>query len=107
MRQILEDISRAGWNFIHTAESAISRLPGPMRRLLVLVIGFSMLAIGIALIFLPGPALLVIPAALAILAIEYPWARRLLRVFRERIIDKLADRFHGSRSKQRKRGESL
>jgi hypothetical protein len=41
------------------------------------------------------------------LAIEYPWARRLLRVFRERIIDKLADRFHGSRSKRRKRGESL
>jgi tellurite resistance protein TerC len=107
MRQIFEDLSRAGWNFIHTAKLAISRLPGPMRRLLVFVIGFSMLAIGIALIFLPGPALLVIPAALAILAIEYPWARRLLRIFRERIMDKLGDRFLGPRSKQRKPGESL
>jgi uncharacterized protein (TIGR02611 family) len=107
MRQIFEDVSRAGWNFIHKAKLAISRLPGPMRRLLVFVIGFSMLAIGIAFIFLPGPALLVIPAGLAILAIEYPWARRLLRVLRERIIDKPGDRFRGSRSKQRKPGESL
>jgi hypothetical protein len=70
MKQIFEELSRVGWNFIHTAKLAI-RLPGPMRRLLVFVIGFSILAIGIALIFLPGPALFVIPDGLA-MAIEYP-----------------------------------
>jgi hypothetical protein len=37
------------------------------------------LALGIALIVLPGPAFLVIPAGLAILAIEFAWARRWLR----------------------------
>jgi len=34
---------------------------------------------GIALIVLPGPAVIVIPLGLAILATEFFWARRLLR----------------------------
>lgn len=107
MRQIFEDVSRAGWNSIHKTKLVITQLPGPLRRLLVFVIGYSTLAIGIAFIFLPGPALLVIPAGLAILAIEHQWARRWLRVFRERISDKLGDHFRRSRSKQRKPGESI
>lgn len=37
-----------------------------------------MLAAGVAMIVLPGPALLVIPAGLAILATEFPWAKRAL-----------------------------
>jgi uncharacterized protein (TIGR02611 family) len=45
----------------------------------VAVIGVSVLAIGIALILLPGPAVLVIPLGLAILGTEFLWARRLLR----------------------------
>jgi hypothetical protein len=35
--------------------------------------------IGIAMIILPGPALVVLPAGLAILATEFIWARRALR----------------------------
>ena len=34
--------------------------------------------VGVALIILPGPAFIEIPAGLAILAIEFAWARRLL-----------------------------
>src|SRR6266542_832308 len=47
-----------------------------VRRVMVLVIGGTVLAVGIALIVLPGPAFIVIPAGLAILAVEFEWARR-------------------------------
>jgi hypothetical protein len=50
-----------------------------IKRILVLVGGGTVLAIGIALIVLPGPAFIVIPVGLAILAIEFAWARRWLR----------------------------
>jgi uncharacterized protein (TIGR02611 family) len=49
------------------------------RKVVVAVIGVSVLVIGIALILLPGPAVLVIPLGLAILGTEFLWARRLLR----------------------------
>jgi phosphotransferase system glucose/maltose/N-acetylglucosamine-specific IIC component len=44
--------------------------------------GGTVLLIGIVMIFLPGPSILVIPAGLAILAIEFAWARHLLHKFR-------------------------
>jgi tellurite resistance protein TerC len=53
------------------------------RKVAVTVIGASVLAFGIALIVLPGPAFIVIPIGLAILATEFLWARRLLRRVRE------------------------
>ncbi|HTI70688.1 MAG TPA: PGPGW domain-containing protein [Candidatus Limnocylindria bacterium] len=49
------------------------------RRVAVLLIGSTVLAAGIALLVLPGPAFLVIPAGLGILALEFEWARRWLR----------------------------
>lgn len=48
------------------------------RRLVVAVVGSTVLLIGIALLVLPGPAFVVIPVGLAILATEFAWARRLL-----------------------------
>ena len=51
----------------------------PFKRILVMVVGGTVLALGVALVVLPGPAFLVIPAGLAILAIEFAWARRWLR----------------------------
>jgi tellurite resistance protein TerC len=48
------------------------------RRLTILIVGLTVVLIGIALIILPGPAFIVIPAGLCILAIEFAWARRLL-----------------------------
>jgi tellurite resistance protein TerC len=55
------------------------------RRLVISVIGGSLLLIGVALIFLPGPAFVVIPAGLAVLSLEFAWARRFLRKIRARI----------------------
>jgi tellurite resistance protein TerC len=49
------------------------------RRVIVIVVGFTVLLIGVALLVLPGPAFVVIPIGLGILATEFVWARRLLR----------------------------
>lgn len=49
------------------------------KRIIVAVVGGTVLAVGFALVVLPGPAFLVIPAGLAILAMEFAWARRWLR----------------------------
>lgn len=49
------------------------------RRVVVFVVGVTVVLLGIVMILLPGPAILVIPAGLAILGLEFRWARRLLR----------------------------
>ena len=51
------------------------------RRVVVSVIGMTVLLVGIALLVLPGPA--VIPIGLAILATEFAWARHWLRILRD------------------------
>ena len=48
------------------------------KRLIIAVVGFTVLAIGLAMVVLPGPAVVVIPIGLAILATEFVWARKLL-----------------------------
>jgi uncharacterized protein (TIGR02611 family) len=53
-----------------------------VRRIIVSVVGVTVLLIGIALLVLPGPAFIVIPIGLAILATEYAWARHWLRKVR-------------------------
>jgi len=57
-----------------------------VRRLVVGVVGFTVLLIGIALIVLPGPAFVVIPLGLAILATEFVWAKSLLSKARATIV---------------------
>ncbi len=49
------------------------------RRIAIGIAGATVILAGVAMIFLPGPALLVIPAGLAILGIEYAWAHRWLQ----------------------------
>lgn len=51
-------------------------LVGSLRKLFIGIIGGTVLLIGIALIVLPGPAFIVIPIGLTILATEFAWARR-------------------------------
>lgn len=53
------------------------------RRVIIFVVGMTVFLFGIALVFLPGPAFVVIPCGLAILATEYAWARHWLRIMRE------------------------
>lgn len=55
------------------------------RRAVILILGSSVLLIGIAMILLPGPAFLVIPLGLSILAWEFAWARRWLQRIKAKI----------------------
>ena len=75
MKWIVNLRSRLGWDL----------LPKTLRRLLVGIIGGTIVLIGIALIVLPGPAFIVIPLGLLILGSEFAWARRLLRRAKEMI----------------------
>ena len=54
------------------------------RKLVVAVVGLTVVLIGVAMIVLPGPAIVVIPLGLGILGLEFAWARRLLRDAREK-----------------------
>jgi tellurite resistance protein TerC len=63
-----------------------------VRRVIVSVVGATVLLIGIALLVLPGPAFVVIPVGLAILATEYAWARRWLRKARRIASDVVSGR---------------
>ena len=52
------------------------------RRIVVGVIGGSVLLLGVAMVVLPGPAIIVIPVGLGILGLEFAWARHWLRKLR-------------------------
>jgi uncharacterized protein (TIGR02611 family) len=54
------------------------------RRIVIAVVGFTVLAAGVAMIVLPGPAIVVIPVGLGILGLEFAWARQWLHAVRER-----------------------
>ena len=53
------------------------------RKLAIAAVGASVVAVGVAMLVLPGPAILVIPLGLAVLALEFAWARRWLERLRE------------------------
>jgi tellurite resistance protein TerC len=53
------------------------------RKLTIATIGASVVALGVAMLVLPGPAILVIPLGLAVLALEFAWARRWLERLRD------------------------
>ena len=56
-----------------------------VKRLVIGLIGFTVLVVGVAMIVLPGPAFIVIPIGLGILATEFIWAKSLLRTVKQRI----------------------
>lgn len=56
-----------------------------VRRIAILAVGSTVLVIGIVMIVTPGPAILVIPLGLAILGMEFAWAKMWLRMLREGI----------------------
>lgn len=55
------------------------------KRAIIAVAGLTVLAIGIVMIVLPGPAIVVVPIGLGILATEFVWARSLLNRIKQRI----------------------
>lgn len=57
------------------------------KRITILVVGLSVVLVGVALLVLPGPAFVVIPIGLSILATEFFWARKLLNKFKEKAFE--------------------
>ena len=73
-----------------------------VRRIAVLVVGLTILAIGIVMIVAPGPAIVVIPIGLAILGLEFAWARLWLRRLRSSISGGNSNR-HADRAEHHRR----
>ena len=55
------------------------------RRIAISVVGATVLLIGVIMIVTPGPAFVLIPVGLAILGLEFAWARVWLRRIRKKI----------------------
>jgi tellurite resistance protein TerC len=54
------------------------------RRIVIAVVGATVLAVGVAMMVLPGPAFIVIPIGLGILGLEFAWARRWLKAAKDK-----------------------
>ena len=55
------------------------------RRIVIAVVGSTILLIGVIMIVTPGPAMVLIPTGLAILGLEFAWARLWLKRIRRKI----------------------
>ena len=55
------------------------------RRIVIFVVGATIFLLGVVMLVTPGPGLLFIPLGLAVLGIEFAWARFWLRRVREGI----------------------
>ena len=64
------------------------------RKILIALMGGTVLLIGVVMIVTPGPAIVVIPIGLAILATEFAWARRYK--------DKLEEKWQALRNRRKK-----
>lgn len=80
-----------------------------LKRIIILVLGISVVIVGIIMIVTPGPAIVVIPAGLAILATEFVWARIILKKFKDKFVHyskETASIFSRNRKKQNQDKES-
>jgi uncharacterized protein (TIGR02611 family) len=69
------------------------------RKLVVFVIGGTVLLLGVIMLITPGQGILTIVAGLAILATEFVWARVLLNRVKEQtrtMAQHVADKWHGN-----------
>lgn len=60
------------------------------RRIVIAVVGSTVVLLGVVMLVTPGPAIVVIPVGLAILSLEFAFARRWLAKLRETISRKNA-----------------
>jgi tellurite resistance protein TerC len=70
-----------------------------VKRVIILVVGLTVVLMGVALLVLPGPGVLVLAGGLAILGIEFRWARRWLRAVRD-MLDKVMNSQHSDPDKR-------
>ncbi|MGB1198771.1 MAG: PGPGW domain-containing protein [Thalassotalea sp.] len=52
---------------------------GHIKRFAIIGLGALCLALGIIFILLPGPAIILMPLGLALLSVEFDWAKRWLK----------------------------
>ena len=71
-----------------------------LKRIVIAIVGFTVLLLGVVMIILPGPAFIIIPLGLAILATEFVWAERLLtkaKAYFEKQRKRVADKMRGKK----------
>lgn len=56
-----------------------------VKRMIIAVVGFTILLVGLVMVVTPGPAILVILIGLGILSSEFLWARRLIHKLKNKI----------------------
>jgi tellurite resistance protein TerC len=81
------DIERHLSPLVEDIEEYVMLVYRHARRVVILLVGSTVVVIGIAMLVTPAPAILVIPIGLSILAIEFAFARRWLSQFRETMED--------------------
>jgi len=73
------------------------------RRIAIAVVGGTVLLLGVIMLVTPGPALVVIPVGLAIVGLEFTWARTWLRKIRRGISDRMS-RHRGKDAERHRNG---
>jgi tellurite resistance protein TerC len=73
------------------------------RRIVIGVVGATVVLIGVVMIVTPGPALVFIPVGLAILSMEFAWAKHWLRRLRESISYRNSNNLHARAEVHRSR----
>ena len=71
----------------------ILRTVEQVRRVFLIIAGFTLLLVGIVMLVTPGPGMVVILLGLGLLAAEFVWARRLIERIKEqggRLVDRFA-----------------
>lgn len=77
------------------------------RKVVIFIIGSTIVLIGIIMIVAPGPAVVVIPAGLAVLGTEFVWAKLLLKKMKAKTLGAFeAMGFSGSAPDESKPPES-
>lgn len=74
------DMSPIAWTLKHA------------KRIVIVVVGVTVLGLGIVMTVMPGPAIIVIPLGLGILSTEFIWARKLLHRIKERLPPRVKDK---------------
>jgi Flp pilus assembly protein TadB len=55
---------------------------GPWRTAFIAIVGLTLALVGVAMLVLPGPGVLIIAVALAVLSVEFAWAGSIVRQLR-------------------------
>jgi tellurite resistance protein TerC len=76
------------------------------KRIAIAVVGGTVVLLGVVMIVTPGPGLVGIAVGLAILAVEFAWARRWLKRLRETISNGLANNRANRANSHRERVEN-